>query len=103
MCAALLAAFKGLLVRLLLLLAGLLPAAALLTTLAALLLFLLILIGHQVTPCLKKGITLRLGQMFPPPQRGESSVEALLYGTVQHRTRRSCGSAGIQPLAEMAC
>jgi hypothetical protein len=48
----------------LLLLTGLLPATALLAASAALLLLLIALNGHLITPCLARGITLRLNQTF---------------------------------------
>jgi hypothetical protein len=60
----------GLLVRLLTLLIVLLLAAALLLLLArllpALLVWLIALIGHLSTPCLARGVTLRLSQTFRP-------------------------------------
>jgi hypothetical protein len=45
-------------------LTGLLPATALLAASAALLLLLIALNGHLITPCLARGITLRLDQTF---------------------------------------
>jgi hypothetical protein len=48
----------------LLLLTGLLPTTALLAASAALLLLLIALNGHLITPCLARGITLRLDQTF---------------------------------------